>query len=68
MKREISNTEAARIVDEYNAKHRTPAEIAIERSAQELPDCACGWSGKGTGPGGCFVKGDRCPNCGESLF
>jgi len=37
------------------------------KSVAELPDCTCGWSGKGTGPGGKFVKGDRCPNCGETL-
>ncbi len=30
-------------------------------------DCPCGWSGKGTGRNGMFVKGDRCPDCGETL-
>ncbi len=29
--------------------------------------CDCGWNGKGTGPKGKIVKGDRCPNCGETL-
>jgi len=36
-------------------------------SVTELPDCACGWSGKGTGPGGRFIKSDKCPKCGASL-
>lgn len=44
--------------------------VRIDGAAEEaatLPDCACGWSGSGTGPGGQFVRGDRCPNCGEPL-
>lgn len=32
-----------------------------------LPDCECGWSGQGSGPGGRFVRGDRCPACGMYL-
>lgn len=41
--------------------------IRESKAVAELPDCSCGWSGKGTGRGGKFVKGDRCPKCGESL-
>ena len=40
---------------------------ALGMSIAELPDCSCGWSGKGTGPGGRFVGGDKCPKCGEAL-
>ena len=40
----------------------------IHEAYQELPDCSCGWSGKGSGPDGQFMKGDRCPDCGERLF
>lgn len=40
----------------------------IAEAMKELPDCECRWSGKGTGRGGAFVRGDRCPNCGEILF
>lgn len=43
-------------------------EDPLARAVTELPDCSCGWSGKGTGPRGRFMKGDRCPECGESLF
>jgi hypothetical protein len=42
--------------------------VQISPEDGELTGCDCGWSGKGTGPGGRFVGGDRCPVCGESLF
>lgn len=35
---------------------------------EELPDCNCGWRGQGTGPGGIFLRGDRCPECGMNLY
>jgi len=46
-------------------------EKEIEREQKlykSLPTCPCGWNGKGTGPNGRFVRGDRCPECGEWLF
>ena len=33
----------------------------------ELPDCDCGWRGRGSGRVGAIVRGDRCPDCGQPL-
>ncbi len=49
--------------DEYDYQHGT----GKHGEPDDRPDCDCGWRGRGTGPGGRFIKGDRCPNCGESL-
>ena len=62
MKRTVRRDEE--ITDEEQAAAMTST---IQPENDDLPDCSCGWSGKGTGPDGQFVKGDKCPVCGESL-
>lgn len=51
--------------DEYAALKEYEKEQRAEdrRAAIEVSTCACGWNGK-VQPG---AKGQRCPNCGESL-
>jgi hypothetical protein len=60
-------------VDAKSARRKIERELGygvgsiVETVEDDDPDCDCGWRGQGSGPDGRFMRGDRCPACGQGL-